>query len=60
MESKTKKGGRKRICKCTRKYAMGRVSKGVCRGGKGAKPPPRPVNSELSHFSNLKLKSEEY
>jgi len=30
-------------------------------GGKGAVPPSRPakVYSKLSHFSNLKLKSEE-
>ena len=34
------------------------VGKGVYRG---AVPPPRLVkNSELSHFSNLNMKSEEY
>ena len=34
---------------------------GVYRGGQGVKCPPRPVkDSELSHFLNLKLKSEEH
>ena len=39
------------------------LTKGVYKGGgKGAVPPLRPakVYSKLSHFSNLKLKSEEH
>ena len=38
-------------------YTQGRTQG----GGKGKQCPPRPVkNSELSHFTNLKLKSEEH
>ena len=59
MESKTKRGGGREYVVLENMQWEG-WARAYAGGGKGAMPPPRPVNSELSHFSNLKLKSEEY